>query len=300
MEIFFENRDKCGRQEALPPVTPDALSCNHFESGEDLWFTNTLTGKRHKLVTSRGRFVDFPGVEDFPGADAEERACLAKARAAKQIYYCAYFEPFGRENYVVWWTAQPDGRYWEDEDGYGGTSDSEIQLYALLDRTGHYTGPFRLRSTGSTYYVWNYRKLSLRFCRDLITGDGSRLVDVVDQQYEKGKEPPIRKVPAARVSYYNRGESIRYEGKKFADIEALKKDRILRSVTVECQEPLPGREGRCRHLLYEIRPDRVNCVTWEDGVERVTVTEEVDRVRSCAWKEMVKKGIVEDEDICVR
>ena len=42
------------------------------------------------------------------------------------------------------WTIQLDGRFWEDEEGFGGTSDNEIRLSAILDKNGRFITPFRL------------------------------------------------------------------------------------------------------------------------------------------------------------
>lgn len=49
---------------------------------------------------------------------------------------------------VLLWQVQPDGYYWADEDGYGMTPDEEVTLYADIDETGHFTGPFRLYRIG--------------------------------------------------------------------------------------------------------------------------------------------------------
>jgi len=45
----------------------------------------------------------------------------------------------------VEWTLQPDGRYFEDEDGFGAENCEEITLYSYIDTNGIFTEPFKLR-----------------------------------------------------------------------------------------------------------------------------------------------------------
>lgn len=45
----------------------------------------------------------------------------------------------------VCWMLQPDGRYYQDEDGFGMTDDEEITIYGMIDRTGKAVGRFRRR-----------------------------------------------------------------------------------------------------------------------------------------------------------
>lgn len=42
----------------------------------------------------------------------------------------------------VSWTLQPDGLYWADEDGYGGTDENEIEMIAIIDKNGNILKPF--------------------------------------------------------------------------------------------------------------------------------------------------------------
>jgi hypothetical protein len=45
----------------------------------------------------------------------------------------------------VEWVLQPDGRYFEDEDGFGAENCEEITLYSYLDTNGVFTEPFKHR-----------------------------------------------------------------------------------------------------------------------------------------------------------
>lgn len=60
----------------------------------------------------------------------------------RKALYGLHIDTFHDGKAVVSWCIQPDGRYWEDEDGFGGTSDVEIELYSLIDRQGRFCLPF--------------------------------------------------------------------------------------------------------------------------------------------------------------
>ena len=55
-------------------------------------------------------------------------------------------------NIKMIWQVQPDGRYWEDDDGYGETNDEEVCLCTFIDENSCFTGPFRLNKTGVVYH----------------------------------------------------------------------------------------------------------------------------------------------------
>lgn len=117
------------------------------QEGEDVSvvFTNKRKGVTRVIVDNRGVICGFPGVD---------RSTWSRAGAftEAQVRYASSFErqPDGR--IMMIWQVQPDGRYWEDEDGYGGSSDPEIKLYAWLDENGRFAGPFKLYSVGVRRY----------------------------------------------------------------------------------------------------------------------------------------------------
>lgn len=83
------------------------------------------------------QFVNFPGlVHGKWEEDTERRGVKEVNQFASRIY------PFVGETAVFQWMVQPDGRYWEDEDGYGGYDDYEVVLYALLNKEGRFITPF--------------------------------------------------------------------------------------------------------------------------------------------------------------
>lgn len=44
----------------------------------------------------------------------------------------------------VRWQINPDGFYWMDEDGFGMTSDIEVEIYGYINKDGKVVGKFRL------------------------------------------------------------------------------------------------------------------------------------------------------------
>ena len=58
----------------------------------------------------------------------------------------------------VSWQIHPDGRYWMDDDGFGMTSDVEVEIYGYINREGSVVGKFRLPNAEDTDI--DYRKLA--------------------------------------------------------------------------------------------------------------------------------------------
>lgn len=105
-------------------------------------FENPGLGIRRVIVNDSGRILGFPGI-----AHPELVSQYSKGHLNKQVRYRSAFRRLG-DRYAMIWQIQPDGRYWEDDDGFGGTSDDEIELYARLDEEGKFIEPFRFYSIG--------------------------------------------------------------------------------------------------------------------------------------------------------
>ena len=109
------------------------------DEDSSVYFVDERQGIRKMLVNSRGVIQNFPGFKD-----KEKLAKLVDANAlTPQIRFRTSFEK--RDNrWIMHWEIQPDGRYWEDEDGFGGTNDEEVTLFTYVDENGNFTGPFEL------------------------------------------------------------------------------------------------------------------------------------------------------------
>ena len=95
------------------------------------------------LTDENGQFLDFPGIEHGSWEQHLTRPFEPVTRFA--VSYNRFKED-GLAELV--WMVQPDGRYWEDEDGFGGENDVEVELYAKFDENGQIVTPFRSRDKG--------------------------------------------------------------------------------------------------------------------------------------------------------
>lgn len=111
-------------------------------AGEDssVYFVDEVRGIRKMLVNSTGVIQNFPGFADKKGL---ESLLSSPWYLTPQIRFRTSFEA-QEDGWKMLWQIQPDGRYWEDEDGFGGTNDQEITLFTCVDENGDFTGPFRL------------------------------------------------------------------------------------------------------------------------------------------------------------
>ena len=100
-------------------------------------FTHPEKGIRRVIVSSGGFICDFPGIAENVPAEYASIASDASISFRTDFERC----PDGKIKMI--WEIQPDGRYWEDEDGYGGTADEEVTLWTMIDENGCFTGPFR-------------------------------------------------------------------------------------------------------------------------------------------------------------
>lgn len=90
-------------------------------------------------------------IQNYPGLENPEEwmhAWKSNRALDNQIRFYTYFEQMENNTILMVWEIQPDGRYWEDEDGFGAESDAEILLYTYLDEKGNFTAPFRTYSIG--------------------------------------------------------------------------------------------------------------------------------------------------------
>lgn len=97
------------------------------------------TSFRRCIVNGNGRIENFPGIEKGEWTKKLEYPLNNKV----QFRFWIYEYKDGKAS--VEWTLQPDGRYFEDEDGFGGENCEEITLYSYIDTNGKFTEPFKHR-----------------------------------------------------------------------------------------------------------------------------------------------------------
>ena len=89
------------------------------------------------IIDGKGRIQNFPGVLHGEWKKDLEYPLDARVRFSFRV---------GKfENGVapVAWTLQPDGRYFEDEDGFGAENCREIILCSTLDKSGRFLEKFK-------------------------------------------------------------------------------------------------------------------------------------------------------------
>nr|WP_325253910.1 hypothetical protein [uncultured Oscillibacter sp.] len=104
-------------------------------------FTHPAKGIRRVIVDDDGRICDFPG---FAEPESVVSHMEDRELPPPKVSFRTSFELETDGRYLMIWEVQPDGRYWADEGGFGGSSDPEVQLYSHIDGEGRFTEPFRL------------------------------------------------------------------------------------------------------------------------------------------------------------
>jgi len=91
------------------------------------------------IVDGEGMIQNFPGVQEGDWREAAEFPVDSRVRFAFWIY------GYKDGKAAVRWLVQPDGRYFEDEDGFGAEHCEEIEMHSYLDEEGRFTEPFSVR-----------------------------------------------------------------------------------------------------------------------------------------------------------
>lgn len=89
-----------------------------------------------KITDEHGYFLEFPGLVDGPWRKKVIGSVKPRVDYVANIYEYRYgFALFS-------WMVQPDGRYAEDETGYGADKEDEVVLYSYINRKGEFVTPF--------------------------------------------------------------------------------------------------------------------------------------------------------------
>lgn len=118
----------------------EGMVIHHTEDG-GLVLKNTLLQQEIQIMDGHNHLKNvLPGDIDYEKVDRLENP--ENAHSLRAPY------GFGIEQYhngvaLVWWTLYPDGRYFEDEDGFGGENCNETMVYAYIDTLGKIVIPFQ-------------------------------------------------------------------------------------------------------------------------------------------------------------
>jgi hypothetical protein len=118
----------------------EGIVIHHTKMGEII-LENTVLNKQ-VMITNRHNILTNVQLEDinFERVDKLENAYNAHQLVVK---YGFGIERFINRVALVWWTLYPDGRFFEDEDGFGGENCNETTVYAYMDILGKIIIPFR-------------------------------------------------------------------------------------------------------------------------------------------------------------
>lgn len=109
-------------------------------------FTHKARQITKTIVDDDGNICDFPGFDE----PEEIKKHLESENLPKPIIcFRTDFERESNGHFLMIWEVQPDGCYWEDEDGFGGTSDVEVRLYSHINELGCFTEPFKIYNIGA-------------------------------------------------------------------------------------------------------------------------------------------------------
>lgn len=126
----------------------DAMSVVN-EAMREYWKPRFLMDDRNKtafefmnrsavLQTIRQEDIDWNSLQRLPDyAVSRARNLDARFPTLIRMYRNGVAE--------VSWMLQPDGRYYQDDDGFGMTDDEEIIIYGRIDRTGKAVGRFHTK-----------------------------------------------------------------------------------------------------------------------------------------------------------
>lgn len=90
------------------------------------------------LQTVRQEDIDWTSLQRLPDY-AINRARWLDAR------FPTFIRMYKNGIAEVSWMLNPDGRYYQDEDGFGMTDDVEIKIYGMIDRTGKVVRKFHVK-----------------------------------------------------------------------------------------------------------------------------------------------------------
>jgi hypothetical protein len=112
-----------------------------YGTGEECGYVNCNKEFVIRLTNEEGRIV-FAGMDDINWEDETVKEYSRSISRLTSEYY------FGAENFesgvaLVTWTVLPDGRYFADEDGFGGEDNDEINIHCFIDKSGKVVIPFQ-------------------------------------------------------------------------------------------------------------------------------------------------------------
>lgn len=125
-------------------------SSNTFHLNENLsvFWVDEDRDMCRQIVDKWGNIRNFPGItycEQFVNE-------FGKHEVEPVVRFDTRFARFADGRYLMVWTVRPDGRYWEDDWGFGAEDYEDVCLYSIIDQNGNFVQPFRLHRIGNKYF----------------------------------------------------------------------------------------------------------------------------------------------------
>jgi len=138
---------------AEPPKQPYVTAWHTYgmhqyrsrDEDSTVYYVDEARGIREMVVDKFGNIQHFPGIieEDFWVKGLDNPRCLQP-----QIRFRTDFSKMDGKIFMLW-QIEPDGRYWEDEDGFGAENTVETYLYSWIGEDGRLAEPFRIYRLGT-------------------------------------------------------------------------------------------------------------------------------------------------------
>lgn len=110
------------------------------EQGASYTLVNKETGKLRQLVDGSGHLLVG---DDEIDLGAMRRGCPHYHGNKSVRYWFGRYDDFKNGVCAISWTVYPDGRYFEDEDGFGGEDNPEERAYCVINRDLEIIVPFQ-------------------------------------------------------------------------------------------------------------------------------------------------------------
>lgn len=108
---------------------------------------------RYLLDQTHGRAYEFMDGNEYLPYVEDEDICWDSLRSLpdkavnvaheRWFHYPSFIYHYENGVAAVQWQLNPDGRYFMDDDGFGMTSDRELNIWGYIDRQGKVVVPFR-------------------------------------------------------------------------------------------------------------------------------------------------------------
>lgn len=108
--------------------------------GESYTLVNKETGKLRQLVDGSGHLLVG---DDEIDLGAMRKGCPHYHGNKSVRYWFGRYDDFKNGVCAISWTVYPDGRYFEDEDGFGGEDNAEEKAYCIINRDLEIIVPFQ-------------------------------------------------------------------------------------------------------------------------------------------------------------